>query len=235
MNRKTLIYGLSLLATVGLLTGSAFAASEGQKDDGMALQKATQNPVADLISLPFQNNINFNTGSKDKTVNILNIQPVIPFNLNEDWNLITRTIVPVINQPSLFPGMDSAVGMGDIFPSFFLSPAKPGEWIWGVGPAFQLPTHTDELLGSDKWCAGPTAVMLKMQGRWVYGALVNNVWSVGGSGQNVNKAVIQPFVNYNFDKGWYISSVPIITADWEAKSGDKWTVPLGGGIGRLSR
>jgi hypothetical protein len=75
--------------------------------------------------------------------------------------------------------------------------------------------------------------MLKMQGRWVYGALVNNVWSVGGSGQNVNKAVIQPFVNYNFDKGWYISSVPIITADWEAKSGDKWTVPLGGGIGRL--
>jgi hypothetical protein len=212
------------------------ANSEEQKR--LELQKATQNPVADLISVPFQSNFNFGQGgegpTREQTQYILNIQPVIPFELNEDWNLITRTIVPIINQPSLFSGMESAWGFGDINPSFFLSPAKPGEWIWGVGPTFTFPTATDETLGQQKYSAGPTAVVLKIQGPWVYGALANNQWSYAGWGeQSVNQMLIQPFVNYNMEKGWYYTASPIITANWEADGGNQWTLPVGGGVGRL--
>jgi hypothetical protein len=208
--------------------------SEPVADETMDLQKKVQNPVADLISVPFQNNFNFKTGSKDEMVNVLNIQPVIPFNLNEDWNLITRTIVPIINQPSLFPGMDSAFGLGDINPSFFLSPAKPSKVIWGVGPAFTFPTATDELLGSEKYSAGPTGVFLVMDGPWVYGALANNQWSYAGWGErDFNMMLVQPFLNYNLPKGWYLTSSPIITADWVADSDNTWTVPVGGGVGKL--
>ena len=119
------------------------------------LAKKTRNPVADLISVPLQNNFNFSAGSKDRTVYVLNVQPVIPINLTEDWNLITRIISPIINQPSLFPETDSAFGLGDLNPTFFLSPAKPGALIWGVGPTFTLPTATDSLLGTSQWSMGP--------------------------------------------------------------------------------
>jgi hypothetical protein len=199
------------------------------------LAKQTQNPVADLISVPFQNNFNFGTGSKDRTVWILNIQPVIPIKIGEEWNLITRTIMPVINQPSLFPGTSSATGLGDINPTFFFSPAKSGELIWGVGPTFTLPTATDSLLGAGKFSMGPAAVALSIQGHWVFGALANNQWSVAGWGkQNVNAFLLQPFVNYNLPDGWYLLTAPIMTANWAAnKAGDIWTVPLGGGVGKL--
>jgi hypothetical protein len=199
------------------------------------LAKKTQNPVSDLISVPFQNNFNFDTGSKHRTVWVLNIQPVVPFHISENWNLITRVIMPVINQPWLFPGMSSATGLGDFNPTFFLSPLKPGELIWGVGPTFTLPTATDRLLGSGKWSMGPAGVVARMHGPWVYGALINNQWSVGGWGDKpVNALLLQPFVNYNLPDGWYITSGPILTANWKAdKAGDVWTVPLGGGVGKL--
>jgi hypothetical protein len=194
------------------------------------LAKQTQNPVADLISVPFQNNFNFSAGTKDQTVYVLNVQPVIPIRLTEDWNLITRTIAPIINQPSLFEGTDSAFGLGDLNPTFFLSPAKPGEVIWGVGPTFTLPTATDSLLGTSKWSMGPAAVALSIQGPWVFGALANQQWSFAGWGdQDVSQLLIQPFGNYNLPDAWYLVSAPIITANWEASSGNKWTVPLGGG------
>jgi hypothetical protein len=193
--------------------------------------------VADLISLPFQNNFNFGVGSRERTVYVLNVQPVIPFHLTEEWNLITRWVTPIINQPSLFPGMSSATGLGDINPSFFFSPAKAGDFIWGVGPTFTLPTASDRLLGSGKWSMGPTGVVLKIAGPWVLGALINNQWSVGGWGdRNVNAMLLQPFLNYNLPAGWYLSSAPIITANWQAdKAGSVWTVPVGGGIGKLFR
>ena len=199
------------------------------------LVKQTQNPVANLISVPLQNNFNFGTGSKNRTVYVGNIQPVIPIKLGDDWNLITRTIMPIINQPSLFPGTSSATGLGDINPTFFFSPAKSGELIWGVGPTFTLPTATDSLLGSGKFSMGPAAVALTMQGHWVVGALANNQWSVAGWGKNnVNSFLIQPFVNYNLPDHWYLVSAPIMTANWAAaKGGDVWTVPLGGGFGKL--
>ena len=147
-------------------------AKPGASDADEELLKQTQNPVGDLISVPFQNDFNFGAGTRaNKMIYFLNIQPVIPIHITEDWNLITRTIMPVINQPSLAPGMGTATGLGDINPTFWLSPAKPGELIWGVGPTFTLPTATDSLIGSGKFSMGPSAVALTMQGHWVVGAL----------------------------------------------------------------
>ena len=158
--------------------------------------------MADLISVPFQNNINFGVGPDDDVQYILNIQPVIPFKLTEDWNLISRTIVPLIYQPELAPGVGDVFGLGDIQQSLFLSPAKPGKLIWGVGPILQFPTATDDSLGQGKWGAGPTAVALTVHGPWVLGALINNVWSFAGDSdrKDVNQMLIQPFVNYNLPR-----------------------------------
>jgi hypothetical protein len=162
---------------------------------------------------------------------------VIPIKLTEEWNLITRTILPIINQPSPAPGVSSNFGLGDLNPTFFLSPGKPGALIWGVGPTVTLPTATDTALGSGKWSMGPAAVVLTMQGPWVLGALVNQQWSVAGDSdrRSVSQLLIQPFVNYNLPDGWYLTSSPIITANWMADSGNQWTVPLGGGFGKLWR
>ena len=206
-----------------------------QQPSAEALAKQSQNPIANLISLPLQNNFYFGTGSKNRTVYAGNLEPVIPIHINDNWNVITRTILPIINQPSLFPGVNGATGLGDINPTFFLSPAKPGELIWGAGPTFTLPTATDSQLGNGKFSMGPAAVALTIQGHWLLGVLINNQWSVGGWGdKSVNAFVLQPFVNYNLADGWYLTSVPIMTANWKAdKAGDVWTVPLGGGVGKL--
>jgi hypothetical protein len=216
---------LVMLCLAAMLISAPLWAQKSQ--DATELAKKTQNPVADLISVPLQNDFNFSAGPNDQTIYVLNVQPVIPLRLTEDWNLI-------INQPSLFDGAPSAFGLGDINPTFFLSPAKPEKLIWGVGPTFTLPTATDSLLGTSKWSMGPAAVALSMQGPWVVGALVNQQWSFAGWGdQDVSQMLIQPFVNYNLPDGWYLVSAPIITANWEASSGDTWTVPLGGGAGKL--
>jgi len=176
-----------LIAVLGIVAAPAAPALAQSSGDETELAKKTQNPVADLISVPFQSNFNFGVGSKDATVYVLNVQPVIPLHLNADWNLITRTIVPIINQPSLFPGPDSisgsAFGLGDINPSLFLSPANSVKFIWGVGPTFTLPTATDSKLGSRMYSIGPTAVALTMQGPWGVGALINNQWSFAGWGE----------------------------------------------------
>ena len=206
-------------------------------EDDTELAKKTQNPVADLISVPFQNNVNFGVGPHDDVQYILNIQPVIPFKLTEDWNLISRTIVPLIYQPELAPGVGEVFGLGDIQESLFFSPAKPGKVIWGVGPIFQFPSATDDSLGQGKWGAGPTAVALTIHGPWVLGALINNVWSFAGDSdrRDVNQMLLQPFVNYNLPDAWYVVTAPIITADWEADSDDRWTVPIGAGVGKIVR
>ena len=228
---------VAILMAVLVLPGILQICAAGAADESETeLAKKTQNPVADLISVPFQNNFNFSAGPQDATIYVLNVQPVIPLRLTEDWNLITRTIMPIINQPSLFEGGESAFGLGDLNPTFFLSPAKPGKLIWGVGPTFTLPTETDSLLGTSKWSMGPAAVALSMQGPWVVGALANQQWSFAGWGdRDVSQLLIQPFVNYNLPDAWYLVSAPIITADWEASSGNQWTVPVGGGAGKLFR
>lgn len=213
-------------------TKAPAAASEGEE----ALAKKTQNPVADLISVPFQNNFNFDVGPERATVWVMNVQPVIPIRLTEHWNLITRTIMPIVNQPSVAPGVPNAFGLGDINPTFFLSPSGASRFIWGAGPTFTLPTATASILGSGKWSAGPAAVGLMMEGPWVVGALANNQWSFAGWGdEDVNQLLVQPFLNYNLPHAFYLSSAPIITADWEAGSGNRWTVPVGGGGGKVVR
>ena len=213
--------------------GGAEAESESASAEKLA--KETQNPVANLISVPFQNNFNFGVGPNNVCQYILNVQPVIPISLSEDWNLITRTIMPIINQPSPAPGIRSASGLGDINPTVFLSPATTNmSFIWGVGPTFTFPTATDSLLGAGKYSAGPAVVVLTMQGHWVFGALANNQWSYAGWGDNdVNAMLIQPFINYNLPDAWYLTSAPIITANWKATSDERWTVPIGGGIGKI--
>jgi hypothetical protein len=220
---------MCLLVLGCLLLAAPILAAEQSAEE---LAKKAQNPIANMISLPLQNNLNFNYGPQGSPQNILNIQPVIPFGVGSDWNLITRTIMPVISQPAFTPVQDSQFGLGDTVFSAFLSPAKSGKFIWGVGPIVQLPTHTDDRLGSTMWGLGPTAVGLRMDGPWVYGALVNNVWSLGGSDKTrYNNFLLQPFLNYNFGRtGTYLTTAPILTANW--RTGD-WVVPLGGGAGQI--
>jgi len=221
-----------------LLLGLALSSSASAALTAEELAKLAQNPVGNLISVPFQNNTNFNVGPLDKTQNILNIQPVIPIELNRDWNLITRTIVPLIWQPEFYPGQGSRFGLGDTQLSAFVSPSSPGEdgLIWGAGAIVQVPTDSEEL-GNRNWGMGPTAVVLRLKhgDPWVYGVLVNNVWSLSDSrrGGSYNNMLIQPFLNYNFPGGTYLTSGPIVTADWKADSSQRWTVPLGLGVGHI--
>lgn len=185
-----------------------------------------------MISVPFQNNTNFNVGPYRRPQNILNIQPVVPIKLGDDWNLITRRITPIVYRPRVSPTDGAQIGLGNLQPAFYLSPAHSGEIIWGVGVQTWLPTATDTNLGINKWGAGPAAVALTIQGPWVIGVLANNVWA-GSTGPRVNQLTVQPFVNYNLPHGWYLTSSPIITSNWLARSDERWTVPLGGGVGRL--
>ncbi len=201
------------------------------------LQKEVQNPVASLISVPVQNNNNFSTGPADRTQDVLNIQPVIPVPIRNSWTLITRIIQPIVWQPYPDETTGGQYGFGDMNPTFFLAPSKPGTLIWGVGPAMVIPTATNQILGQGKLSVGPSVVALIQPKKWTLGALVNNVWSVAGSGGRpvVNQMTLQYFVNYNLDKGYYISVSPILTANWRASGGNVWTVPFGGGLGRIMK
>ncbi len=228
--------GGAAVASIAVLLAIGTARTSPATESTEELAKKTQNPVADLISVPFQNNFNFNTGPREKTAYVLNVQPVIPLNLTKDWNLITRVITPIINLPAVAPGLENASGLGDINPSFFLSPANPGHLIWGVGPTFTFPTASNKNLGTGKFSAGPTGVLVMMEGHWVGGVLANNQWSFAGWGDKpVNSLLVQPFLNYNFKHGWYLASAPIITSDWTQRASQQWTVPVGGGVGKLSR
>ena len=213
---------------------TAHSAGRSEGSEGEDLAKKSQNPIADLVSVPFQSNTNFNAGPFNRAQEVLNIQPVVPLSLNADWNLISRTIMPVVSQPSPFFNSNTN-GIGDITQEFFVSPTHPGPLIWGIGPVFTIPSATDPVLGQGKVLLGPTAVALVTPGHWVIGVLANNQWSIGGNPlrPSVNQFLVQPFVNYNMAHGWYLTSSPIMTANWLAAPGQQWTVPIGGGFGRL--
>jgi hypothetical protein len=228
MHKAATAFLLMLLASTHAQAQAGASAEE--------LAKIAQNPVGNLISVPIQENANLNAGPFDHELNVLNIQPVIPIDITDDWNIITRTILPIISQPGFAPNQSRANGLGDAQISAFLSPAKPGSWIWGVGPIVQLPTHTDTVLGNDHAGLGPTVVLLHLEhgSPWVYGALLNNVWSVGNSSSpTYNNGLMQPFLNFNFKSGAYLTTSPVVTANWEARASQKFTVPVGGGVGKI--
>ena len=190
------------------------------------LAKKLANPIADLISVPIQSNIDFGIGPGEGTKWTTNIQPVIPFDLNEDWNLISRTILPIIDQEGFAANDDSLdeFGLGDTVQSFFFSP-KDSPLIWGVGPVFLIPTATDSLLGSEKFGMGPSAVLLKQDGPWTYGVLANHIWDVAGddSRDSVNATFVQPFVSYITPTKTTFSLSTESTYDWY---NEQWTVPV---------
>ena len=196
----------NFIVILGSLFIIATSAVYGQDVSNSDLAKQAQNPIANLISLPLQNNTNFGIGPDDETQNILNIQPVWPFSINDNWNLITRTIQPVVSQPNILTGGEGQINcLGDTTFTGCFSPKDSGKLTWGVGPVFLIPTATDDALGSDKWGAGASAVFLAMPGKWVVGSLFSNVWSFAGSGsQNINLFTWQYFVNYNISNGWYL-------------------------------
>lgn len=224
------------------------AATAEETDDAPSTQSLAakaQNPIANMISLPFQNNLYFGVGPGDDVANVLNIQPVIPFQVGP-WNIITRTIVPVIYLDDLTEGLPnlpqnknsgSTFGLGDINVSAFLSPADSGNFVWGLGPSIGMNTATSDLLGTGKWTAGPSAVGVWSPGKWVLGGLIRNLWSFAGESgrRSVNTFLLQPFINFNFDAGWYATTSPVITSNWQAGDGNRWTLPLGGGVGKILR
>ena len=239
IQRNALILAiLFFLATAVVAQDTTAPGQQGGPETGDAgLQKDVQNPVASLTLVPFQNNTNFDSGPFSRTQNVLNIQPVIPINISSYWKVIVRVVQPLVWQPSPNQNTGGEYGVGDMAPDFFFSPRKPGKLMWGVGPAFAIPTATNHVLGQGKFSIGPSAVVLVQPGKWTFVNLVNNVWSVAGSGSRppVNQMLDQYFITRNLEKGWYVTSSPIITANWKAPSGGVWTVPFGGGLGRVQK
>jgi hypothetical protein len=234
---------------VGTAPKEPVTAAQPAADNTGALRRAAQNPVADLISLPLQNNSNFGIGPYNRTGDIFNIQPVIPVKLSEEVMLITRIIQPIVWQPYASQPTGGQAGLGDMNPTFFLSPAHTGKLIYAGGPAFLFPTATSPLTGQGKFGLGPSVAALVQPERWTLGALINNLFSVAGSPHrpHVNQMLLQYFINYNLKKGYYLTSGPIVTANWNSKGtgdaasgndttgGNTWTVPFGGGIGQIRR
>ncbi len=203
------------------------ASAPGQAADQAELAKALSNPLASLVSVPFQFNWGRPVGPNDDTRLILNIQPVMPFDISENWNMITRMIVPIIGQPPLVDGGEAASGLGDVLTSFFFSPKSTDPFIWGVGPVFALPSTSEPTLGTGKWSAGPTAVVLKQSGGFTYGALFNQVWSIGGAPDraDVSQLFLQPFLAYTTSNALTLTVNSEAIANWKADN-DKWTVPI---------
>ena len=202
-----------------------------------ALAKQLQNPLGNLVTIPFQNNTDLNVGRDKGTVDILTIQPVIPIHVSEDWNVITRMILPLVWSPTFQPARSVPFGTGPTSLSMFLSPANDVDgWVWGVGPSALLPTSSNRSLGSNVWGIGPAFVVVKTAGPVVAGAIVSDVFSLGGtSGRGGTKYQVftaTPFFNYNFDNGWFVGTVPTITSV-RTSAGERWTLPVGAHIGRV--
>jgi len=228
---------LCLFFLVMVLPVQAEETPGAKKGSDADLAQQLSNPIADLITIPVQMNFDYDIGPRDDGWKLqTNIQPVIPFSMNDDWNLITRTIMPVIYQNDIFPSTGSDFGLGDINMSLFFSPKLPtaGGWLWGVGPVLLFPTATKDLLGSEKWGAGPAVVVLTMTGQWTVGMLANHIWSYAGDNdrQDISNTFMQPFVAYTWPSAWTFSVQSESTYNWET---EKWSVPFNIAISKLVR
>lgn len=217
-----------ILLVLCLLGSGAAAAQEATR-----LAKQTQNPVADLTSIPFQ--FNFYTGGdlKNRTLSTLNLQPVLPLKFTERLNVIARPVVPVVNTP--LPNDERDLGLGDIRTQLFVTPDDPGRVVYGLGPVFYFPTATNDSVRTGQWGLGPAGVLVLPVGPWVLGLLVDPVWRIGGSkrGPDIDSLSMQLLVNFNFKHGWALSAQPLITANWSAPRGNEWTLPLGFGVAKV--
>jgi hypothetical protein len=237
------VRALAAFAAV-LLTAAAAVPARAQPSGGAgqtpyytgdaALAQALNNPLANLISVPFQNNFDYGGGRGSAFRYTLNVQPVIPFALNENWNLITRTILPFQHVERVFPEHEN--GFGDVVQSFFLSPSRPVNGItWGVGPVLLYPTATNGMIGARQWGAGPTGVVLKQSGPWLFGTLANHLWSMGGvtdGRARVNATFLQPFVTYTFPSQTTLFLNTEALYDWTSEN---WLVPINAGVNQLVR
>lgn len=217
----------SKLTCAALAAATLTAATPACAEDNSDLAKQLSNPVADLISVPFQYNYNSGLADGNGTQNYINIQPVIPIRLNDSWNIISRTILPVISLDGVPAGAGQTSGIGNITQSFFFSPKAPtrGGLVWGVGPVIQIPTSSDDALGAPQWGAGLTAVGLVQRKGWTFGMLVNHVWSLGKEDEygEVSNTFFQPFVSYSTKKGMSVAMNTESTYDWIDKD---WSVPV---------
>jgi hypothetical protein len=231
-----------LLAVIVLFTTTSTISAESESG-GDDLRAKAQNPVSSMYSLPLKLTVDFGA-PKDEAV-FFHINPVIPVTIG-NWNLVNRIIIPAVvsvdgfiggtpDIPSGAPSKDRETGLGDINYSIYFSPADAKRLIWGIGPSINLSTANKDQLGSGKWSAGGAGIVL-MQPKWgTYGGLIRQLWSFAGDDKraDVNQFLIEPFLNYNLEGGWYLLADSIIIANWDAPSGQRWTVPIGGGVGKL--
>jgi hypothetical protein len=231
--RQYLVLAVAALAWLGLTPGALSA--QDQEPDQAALAKQIQNPLASVVTVPFQANHNLNVGEFERTVTNINFQPVIPFP-GEKWNFVSRNIIPYLSIP--IGETQSSTGFGDWTTLLFASPAAPSSVTWGVGPALVLPTASNpELLGSGKLSLGPSAVLFWGPGSWTLGAVAWQTWSIAGDSdrESTSHLTAQWFINYNLGKGWAVGTAPIIACNWKAESGDECTVPWGGQISKVMK
>ena len=231
------LLGLILTASICLLASAVAEAQKPAPADAADLAKKLSNPISDLVSVPFQFNWYQHVGELELSTFILNVQPVIPTELNDHWNLIMRIIVPFIGQPPLFERDVAASGIGDITASFFFSPRNNSGFTWGVGPAFVMPSSYQPTIGSGHYSLGPTAVALQQTGKWTIGVLWNQVWSVAGDKrrEDVNQMFLQPFLAYQATRTVTLTLNSETTGNWEAHGDDRWTIPILGEIAKLDK
>jgi hypothetical protein len=225
----------------GKAVGQSTALATQSQMTNNDLSKESDNPVSRMITLPLRYQADFLDGPYHATKDTFELdQAILPFRLNDDWTLITRTKFPAYSQPPKKLGESWASGLGNGYTTFFLSPARGEGFYWGAGPVLYYPSATNTTLGVNKWGSGPSVAFFRKSNDtpWVFGAVVNNIWSFGGPPQGSDRAnslLINPFISYHFGDGWSIGSSPNITADWLSKTGQVWTIPVGGGIAKTFR
>ena len=220
-----------LLIGLAVILVTAGAGAQSAPSD---LDREIQNPLSRLYLLPLQYNGYQNVGPYNRTQSAFNIQPVVPV-VGEKWFVVNRFVVPVVSQPDVAENK-SIFGLGDIlYQGYFAPSPRVGENLWGVGPAFQFPSGTDDALSTKKWSIGPTFAWVSQPGNWTFGGLFTQLWSFAGQEErdDVNQLQILPLIYYRLSGGTSLSFLHTITANWNESSGNQWTVPVGMSVNQI--